>query len=263
MKRISIFHFTALCILLMSSNLLSQTHSFLSESTPTPDVLGPAPIIWWLGINAGMNLNQHSGDFITTECNCVYKDMSGSGLLFGGELSHKMSDDFGFVIKVLYDDKRASATNDTSENTIVLDEQGNYLGDYILPYERKLDVRLSYLNVNPMLQWYPLWGLYVQVGPTLSMRLNASYDYTKKQKDAGYVFKSNNQSETSIEKLDIPESQSLRLDLRAGVGYNLKLSRNMIFAPEVLFDYPLTKISSDDNWMVQTIHIIGVLKIAL
>ena len=238
----------------------SQTFSTsFSESPPTPDVLSPAPVIWWLGIEAGVNFNQHSGTFVTQDCRCTFSDGSGKGAILGAELSHKFSDEIGIAVKLLYDDKSASYTKDTLKLTLLQD-----YSKVPINYQRTLDTKLTYLTLNPMLELFPLWGFYLMLGPAISFRLGASYEMTEKILDDNYIYVDNSQNQISIEnKTDIPNAQSIRLDIRVGAGYNLKLSRDVMFAPEISFGYPLTKISDKDNWLAQTLHVVGVLKFSL
>lgn len=263
MKHIFLTSFFLFALVFCSS---LQAQPFAAESAPMPDVLGPAPVIWDLGLQLGMNLNQHTGDFQTQICNCTFANGSGKGVLLGAELSHKFNDDVGFAFKFLYDDKRATYDRRTREETLVLvvDESGKFVSTQLpLDYNNIADVRFSYAVFNPVIEIFPLWGLYILAGPAVGIRLKSTYEYKKSFVDPGYYFIDNDQPENTIESADIPGSESIRIDIRAGLGYNLKLSRTAYFAPEVSFDYPISKISSDDNWFARALHVVGVLKIRL
>jgi hypothetical protein len=135
----------------------------------------------------------------------------------------------------------------------------------MLEYRRELSVKLAYFTLSPMIELFPVGGLYVMAGPSVGVRVTSTQEYTKSLTDENYEFVPNDDVSIRVDKDsgDIPEAESLRLDLRAGIGYNLRLSKHVSFAPEVSYIYPLTNISTDDDWSASAIHLVGVLKIAI
>jgi hypothetical protein len=243
----------------------AQFHAPAPASPLPPDVLGPAPRIWWFGPLVGVNLTEHGGDISTGFCDCTFRDGSGTGFRIGAELGHMFNPQWGFAVKLFYDDMQAQYSNQILEKAPVWDPDPDKIEDVISNYERKLDVRLSYFVLNPMLHFYPVGGLYLMAGPGIGFSSTSTMEYTKTNLD-GYIFKRNGE-ETAVIDRDSGEIQnvnSLRLDLRAGIGYALRLGRNISFAPEVTYNFPFTTISSsDDDWEASAINITAVLRIAI
>lgn len=258
---------TTLLVLLactVSTGRLAAQQFFSSlPSKPRPDVLSPDPSLWWLGINAGLNLNTHSGDIITDYCQCRFVDPTGRGALFGVELSHQFNPDIGFVIKLLFDDKSAKTSSDTVKDAVVMNDVDGSQSTQRLSYTRNFNSKLQYLTVFPAIQVFPLWNFYLFAGPALSFPIAPKYTVDEKMNDPGFVYLENRKTEITLQNEGIPSIESPRLDIRGGIGLNLKLSRDVMFAPEVSFGYPLNKVNNDDNWLASTLHLVGVLKFRL
>ncbi len=228
------------------------------QAAPPPSVLHPAPSQWWIGPLAGANLNSHTGDFVTDFCDCGFEDGSGTGMSLGLEIGHYLSSTFAIALKAMYSDLRADYSYQIREDAEVL---GEGLVEDVL-FERRNTVVLGYFMIHPVLQLHPIRGLYVFAGPALGVSTTATQEYTKVVTDERFDFELGD-SETRIvsrDTGDLPRAESLRADLRFGVGANLRLSRSILFAPEVSYAYPLTTISDDDNWSAEAIHLIGVFK---
>jgi len=227
------------------------------SSVPPPGVLSPDPSKWWIGPQIGANLNTHSGDFITDFCECSFEDGSGIGFGMGVEIGHFLSSSFAFAVKVLYDDLRADYAYNITLPTEVENE-----GILDIPYERKNSVVLSYLMVNPVLQFYPVSLLYVFAGPAIGVSGTATQEYTLQLADENFEYVIGDPTTNLVEKDsgEIPRVESLRADVRAGIGANIRIGRGISFSPEVSYALPLTRISDDENWEAAAVRLIGVFK---
>jgi len=244
----------------------AQFHAPAPAPPLPPDVLGPAPRVWWFGPLIGVNLVEHSGDYTTGFCECTFSDGSGTGFRIGAELGHMFNPQWGFAVKLFYDDMQAQYSNQVFKMADWVDEETGESGKDNTTFERKLDVRLSYVVLNPMLHFYPFGGLYLMAGPGIGFASTSTIEYTKTVLDDQYLIYRNDEETAVIDRDsgDIPDVNSLRLDIRAGIGYALRLGRNITFAPEVTYNLPLTTISSsEDNWQASAINITGVLRIAI
>ncbi len=240
----------------------AQFHAPAPAPPLPPDVLGPAPRVWWFGPLIGVNLVEHSGDYTTGFCDCTFSDGSGTGFTIGAELGHMFNPQWGFAVKLFYDDMQAQYSNQVIEMATVKNESEKVQANF----ERNLDMRLSYFVLNPMLHFYPFGGLYLMAGPGIGFASTSTIEYTKTILDDQFIY-DRNLKETAVidrDSGDIPDVNSLRLDIRAGIGYALRLGRNITFAPEVTYNFPLTTISSsNDDWKASAINITGVLRIAI
>ncbi|MDT8324138.1 MAG: hypothetical protein RRA94_08510 [Bacteroidota bacterium] len=257
------FFFSAALLLLLHAAATPAGAQFRSamHSAPPPSVLHPAPSNWWIGPMAGANLNTHSGDFTTDFCDCDFEDGSGAGLSVGLEVGHYLSSTFAVALKAVYSDLRADYSYQILEDAEVIDEG---LVEDVL-FERRNTVILGYFMLHPVLQLHPVNWLYLFAGPAVGVKTTATQEYTKVVTDERFAFELGD-GDTRIVSRDtgeLPRAESLRADLRIGIGANLRLSRSILFAPEASFGYPITTISDDDNWSAQAFHLIGILKFEL
>jgi hypothetical protein len=257
---LSRFFFLAAPLLLLCGAATPVNAQFRSgmQSAPPPGVLHPAPSRWWIGPQAGANLNSHSGDFVTDFCDCGFEDGSGAGMSIGFEVGHFLSSTFAVALKAVYSDLRADYSYEILEDAEVRDE--GTVRDVL--FERRNTVVLGYFMIHPVLQLHPVNGLYVFAGPAVGVRTTATQEYTKVVTDERFVYELGDPDTRIVSRDtgDLPRAESLRADLRVGIGANLRLSRGILFAPEVSYGYPLTTISDDDNWSAEAFHLIGVLK---
>jgi len=252
--------------------LQAQFYTMANFPMP-PDVLSPQPKQWWIGPQLGVNINAHNGGFITDYCNCEFKNGKGNGLTLGVEFGKKPEPWFAYGVRILYSAYQAKFNNFITELSMVLevDENGNPVGGPIeenVLFERTNEVKLSYLIVNPMVQLYPLGGLYIMAGPGLGFTMKKDATYTKTIVPEGYTFYTagNPDSPTSFvveeDSGNIRDTKTMRLDLRIGLGYNVRLGEDVDLAPEIAYDLPLTEISSAfPGWNVNSIHLSAILKI--
>ncbi|MBN1448102.1 MAG: outer membrane beta-barrel protein [Bacteroidetes bacterium] len=256
----------ALLFFLTAASDLSLAQ-FRSEFAPTPppDVLSPAPSRWWIGPQLGAGLNTHSGDFVTDFCNCGFEDGSGTGFAIGFEVGHFLSESFAVALKLAHNDFRADYAYRLILPTEVIDEQTMETMTIDVEHERRNTVVVSYLMLNPVLQFYPFSGLYVHVGPAVGVNTTATQEYAMSAVGEEYsIYIGDPESRIVDEDSgDLPGAESFRADLRFGLGFNIRLGRNILFSPEASYAYPLTRISDDDNWTAESILLLGVLKFEL
>lgn len=233
---------------------------FSFGSAPPPDVLHPAPSQWWIGPQIGVNLNTHEGEYFTDFCECAFKDGSGTGLTAGVEIGHMLAPWLGVALKLVYNDLQAQyeypiRLPTTTEDDEIID----------VNYMRELDVRLGYILLHPVVQIQPLPFIYLFAGPAIGIRTTAKHDYTLRINDPGVEFLYTGLDEHLVKEDsgEIPNAESFRADVRAGLGLNLGIGRGLRLAPEVSYGIPLTTIADDDDWKAAAIHITAVLKIDL
>jgi hypothetical protein len=257
--------FRLIVLLLLLPPALAAQHARFAA--PMPDVLSPEPRVSWIGLIGGANLNTHDGAFETSCAECRFSDGSGSAAMFGVEYGRRFNAPIGFAVKLLYDDKTADYTTVLNGGMRMTVEEGTGIIEYRpLNVERSSTVFLSYATLNPMLQLYPLKHLYLMAGPAVGFKLRAQYNERERLMDEGYTFvETGTRERTAIseDSADVPEAASMRLDLRAGIGYNLALSERVAFSPEVIYELPLSSIAESDSWKASTLHLSAVLKIYL
>lgn len=231
-----------------------------------PDVLSPAPRTAWIGPLAGVNLNTHTGEFVPELCKeCEFTGGDGTGIVVGVEYGRKLNNSFGFAIKGMYDDKQALFKKPLPNVTrVVYDPQTQQSSSAQINTERSATIALSYLVLNPVVQFFPFGDFYLMAGPGIGVGINSKYTLKERIVDEGYTYNENGEVEVTLETdTEIAEAESVRFDLRAGAGYNIRLSETVMLAPEVIYELPLTNVRSAGDWQVKTIRIAAVLKFAL
>ena len=83
-----------------------------------------------------------------------------------------------------------------------------------------------------LLKYSPIENFYLAFGPSLGIKISAT---TK--------------NDVNGEEYEPKIVTSPILDLKAGIGYNVKISDEFVITPEALFAYPLNNVlnTSDDN----------------
>ncbi|MBE0644316.1 MAG: outer membrane beta-barrel protein [Bacteroidetes bacterium] len=230
-------------------------------ASPPPSVLSPDPSVWWIGPQLGLNINAHKGDFVTDVCQCSFENGSGVGVSAGIEIGHMFSGVFGVALKALYSDLSADYSYVIQRDAILKPTREIVQADF----ERQNVVKLGYFMINPVLQLHPFTGFYVFAGPAIGVRTVGTRTYTLVMVDERYFFDYEDPESKVVEddSGEIPEAENVRMDFRAGFGVNIRLGRSFLFSPEVSYNFPLSNISSDNNWKAEAIHLIGVFKFEL
>jgi hypothetical protein len=231
------------------------------QAAPPPGVLSPDPSVWWIGPQLGINIVSHKGDFVSDFCQCSFENGSGIGVSAGFEFGHMLSPVFGIAAKVIYSNMSADYSYIINRLALLLPDDEWVLADF----ERKNEVRLGYFMINPVLQFHPVPAFYLFAGPAIGVKTAGNRTYTLTVVDERYFWGLGDPTTKIVEQdsREIPEVEGTRVDLRAGLGANIRFGRKFLFSPEVSYNMPLSKISSDDNWKAEAIHIIGVFKFEL
>ncbi|MDH7514967.1 MAG: hypothetical protein QHI48_03700 [Bacteroidota bacterium] len=227
---------------------------------PPPDVLSPEPRPWMLGVIVGADMNRHRGDFLPECEECSFHDGSGTGILAGLQVERILPPSLGVALRVLYDDYRASYTETlTGQRRQVSD--GTFA---TIDVERTMDVELPYLTVNPSVELFMFRNLYLFAGPAVGFPLRSRYRVVERLLDESFVYYETNTNEKVIGRevwTAVPDETALRFDIRAGIGFNVKVGRSVILAPQAMYAYPLTTISSSDkDWKSESFSAALVLK---
>ncbi|MAT39207.1 MAG: hypothetical protein CL946_06355 [Ectothiorhodospiraceae bacterium] len=263
---ITSFSILALLFVLNGQSAAQVFHAEPKQPAPPPAVLFPEPTYWFLGIIAGVNINQHEGDFITRSCERRFFEASGTGIHVGLQLEHMLEPYLGVAVKVLYNSFDADGVTFAPKvPTKVVDEATGTESELPLDLEYTSNVTLGYVTVNPVLELFPIGGLYLFGGPAVGLRVTSTYDCFARIVEPGFVFVSTGTETAENEQgvIDVPSAEGIRLDVRGGIGCNLRLGKKVTFAPEVSYIFPLTLISDDDDWKANAISAVAVLKIHL
>jgi hypothetical protein len=240
--------------------------SFAPE--PMPDVLTPEPRRWFFGLFGGLNLNEHPGTFKPDSCaECIFSDGSGKGAFFGLQIEYKPRPFIGLSVKAAFDDKRADYSRPLpGRKRVVIDATtGQTDSNVVLDFERTSTVYLSYFMINPMVELFPVKNLYVMGGVAFGFPIRKNYQIKERVLDPNFTFRETGTNELTVrdaataEVLDVKS----RIDARVGAGYNIPLSPMVSLSPEVIYEFPLSTITSAAGWEAKSLHLLAVLKLTL
>lgn len=214
---------------------------------PPPSVLDPDPKPWWFGVGIGGVLVSHSGSFTTPVCDCRFSEGSGTTFTLHAEVGRKLFPALALSLRMSWFDLGAEAKTDITRMTVVLGQPDRIP----LQYTRTLTTELGYLVLTPTLSLYPFEeGLYLSAGLTAGLSLKSTYRYEESLHSADYVYVENDASVVRVteDEGDLPDPTSLRLGVRAALGYDLWLSYRTTLTPEVAYSSPLNDISAQPGW---------------
>ncbi len=221
------------------------------------------------GLFGNINLNQYNADFLGTQLpfpSCCPKFENGSGIGFSAGLlfEYPLIQNLFLGVRMGYYD--LSGKLSAQEPVIVYDYIRNIETDGI--FEHILDTKLSFIGIEPMLNYRLFDNLYIHLGATLGL-LNISKTYSLEEtivKPDNGVFENNRRQRLRTTDADIENLTSFKASLLAGLSYEIPIVSNgeWIIAPEVIFNYMMTNLVTTDNfdWKINTLRLGTSLKYA-
>ncbi len=160
---------------------------------------------WRIGFNGGINYNLQALGLQFLDTTGVFnffpfESIDGTGIhpyanLFG---EYHSGDWWGAQLRVGFDDRSAVST------------------DHTLPVEKKFDISISYLTIEPLLRVNPLdaAGLYLVGGPLIGINLNTEAEFTPAPGEAP-------------QKLEIDDINPVTVGFSGGLGWDFVLGDRM------------------------------------
>jgi len=165
---------------------------------------------------------------------------------------------FDFQIRADY--HSLNGTLSATETTEVLGPSGTpVLG----AFQHTLIATLATIGIEPMLGIRVIGDLYVHAGLSAGILVSKKYSQQEEiiQPDGGGTFEDSNGNDTHSRVRNnlsgtIPNASSFQLAALGGISYMLPLnrSRTLFLAPEIFYNFGITKIASDLTWRVNSIR---------
>jgi|GEM_PF-1090700 len=216
---------------------------------PRDPILEPGGRPLLVGLFGGPTFNSHTGQFTVTEngivC-CVFDGGSGIGIVGGAKAFIPFGDAFGVSPRISYEDRSGTYTQET--------EAFSFLGANnqveTLRFHDELGMNLPSVTIDALATYtFTSFGLYAALGPSAGILVGK--DYTKTETipgPNGVTFKNSGGTSVTINSGNLGTANTLQLGARGGLGAAFPIAGGAVtLNPEVLYTFPLTKVSSVDE----------------
>ncbi len=226
-----------------------------SVPEPRDKILYPGFRSMLVGPYLGLNYNMHDGLFYTTENDlvcCGFNKGDGFAPVVGVKAFFPLSDRWWFSPRLVYEGRGGEFTGDAQPLPIL--GRDNQVEELLEEYT--LNVTMHTVNVDAFAAYDILPDrLYVQAGPSLSVVASKNFRKTVRIVGPPGVTYLDQVTEKEVYNGDMDITESVFFSLRAGVGYFLRISRKLFVNPEVLYSYPLTRVSTDNEWKAGAVQV--------
>ncbi len=228
---------------------------------PADRILFPGAVrMSFIGPFGGIDFAMHRGNFSTMDngilC-CSFENGDGLGPAAGFKAFLPLVSSLEFSPRILYENPRGEFTALLQRYPI---RGFNNKIEYA-DLESKLETDLHMVTLDLLAGWMfdPL-RVYVAAGPSLCM-LVANH-FLKREtilSPPGVSYIDGGNSRVLYDDA-FPMTNEFHFSLRGGVGARIALGGSLHLNPEVLYAYPLTKVSKEGDWKVSTVQAtLGVL----
>lgn len=265
--------------LLVAAMAVSAVSGLMAQDLSNPLMPAPTKSTVLIGPVFGYNRSMHTVDLASFDENTCPRFSNGqdNGIYFGlsweqplGEAKESTS---SIITRVLY--STLPSTLSVTENPLptlatVQNTNEDKITDVGYQHNQKITYSVASLEVcyklNPFTNAVPLG---FTLGPTfdfaLSKKQRQTFEITspnnarfKRLPDAqlaelGYTYENNDRT-LVIRDGDIPNSQSFRLGLKAGVQYEI-LMNEWLIVPAMYYNLALVNLSSAEDWRVNALQI--------
>lgn len=240
-----------------SNNDVSLMSALFNASPIQPgdeNVFSPDQTTIFVSGFVGFNNNMNLGDF-NAKCDCEFDGKFGIakfGLAFGGDVTYVFSREWGVMTKVYYDDKHTNETLERDVNEPI--DVGSQVIIRPVRHEEKVKVTLAYAALGLFMRYQPrLERWYVFAGSTIGKNVSNKIEQTSTILTPDLTFRDGT-TERIVSQDPIDGRNNIRAEGLIGAGYDFMMSPRVFLSPEVHVAYPITKISTDDNWKVLSIR---------
>ncbi len=209
------------------------------------------PVVW-LGLHGGISMNDHHGNFngFTGTARCgTFTSGSGNGFFLGHLIEWNLNDVIALSPRMTYS---------TLDGTLKAPDKFISVlpPDYNIPTliqtEHTLETKFSYLAFEGLVKITPLpipFAFYGGAGVGIVWNKTFTQDENIVS-PSGIDF-------TTSKKIngDIPDASSFRASLLAGAAYDIYLDDNIILAPEIMYNFPLTNVGRSLDWKISSLHV--------
>lgn len=229
-----------------TSKLPTRRQAFIDPVVSNTEILS-------LGLHGGFGMTSHTGAFrgapSTVSCCPEFSSGSGSGLVFGLDVSLPLSDQLRLLGRINLQGLDGSFT--TTEPTTV--RIGNLPAE--TSFLHTFDASLSMIALEPALE-YRLGGLGIVAGLRLGILSGGTYKQVDElaDKTIPYTFP-NGEQVFQNESGDLTDLSTMQIGALAGVRYHVALGTNLSIVPEVMYAPNFSTLNADMDWGVSSLRV--------
>jgi hypothetical protein len=244
-------------LLLLAGLCLANQQALRGEGPegPADRILFPAAVrMNFIGPFGGIVFAMHRGTFSAMEngilC-CSFEKGDGLGPAAGVRAFLSLVSSLEFSPRILYENPRGEFTALLQRYPI----RGSNNTIEFVDLENKLETDLHMITLDLLVDWmYDPLCIYVAAGPSLSMLI--ANHFLKSEtivSPPGVSYLDGGSSRVLLDD-GFSMTNNFHLSLRGGVGARIALGGSLHINPEVLYSYPLTKVSKEGDWKVSTVQ---------
>lgn len=225
---------------------------------PGGDVLRPGgpSLPWYLGIDGGITYSSfYNGPVILAPLKNPYNSSpaaqrsamadagNGIGVYFGAAVDVSLSKSIGLMGKLAYNTRKGEFSSRSREAFSLLPPDTTDL-------VQNTTWNFRYISLDVLLRFQLMEkSLYVLVGPSFNFLSGNTVKLEEQvlNPNAFYVEEDGtmtHQLKTLSSETDISNVEKTRVELKAGLGWWIRLDKKLFLTPEVLFGFPLTHLLS-------------------
>lgn len=226
--------------------------------------------VFYYGLHAGVNLNNHNADFRTLpgypNCCPKFESGSGSGLSFGALFEYPVVSYLNIALRVGYSQldgtmKVTQKIGNTEIRSTVFPNETSDITDAVSEYQIKSQVGI--IGIEPGVVFIPTNNLDIFVGLRFGIGAGQSFDQKETLvSPSGVVFKeSGTKSRNEFTGQSIPDFKSLLIHGMVGAGYEFPIGKFSRVVPNIRYFVPFGDISSV-TWSISNLELGAELKLA-
>jgi outer membrane protein OmpA-like peptidoglycan-associated protein len=218
-----------------------------------------------IGIFGNYLLNSHTGNFINIpdveSCCKKYDNATNGGFSLGGLFEMPMSNIFGIQARLGYAGLGATLTKQ------------DFIGYALDANDQVIEANAAFTLKMPIHSIFLEPGIYLtpfdfplrfNINLDANYLLSINFEENEELLSAKNVHFLNGTSPTMINSTgSLSKAASFLIGASAGLSYDIKLSKNLILAPEVSYQYNFTSVMSDIDWKVNSFRAGIALKYAI
>lgn len=260
LPRAIIFSLIFLCIALQISTAQVNYTTLFSE-LPGGDVLRPegGKSPWFIGIDGGITYSSfNGGPLILIGFTNPYNTLpsaqrfitldkgNGLGFLFGAAVDVPLSKNIGIIGKLSYNTRSGKFTANQQFPLVTLLPPDTTL----ITISQDLSWQFRYISFDILLRVQLMdKSLYLLVGPSFNSLSSNSAKLDERIVSPNAFYTQTNGSLTSFTSLsaeqEIKGLKSMRIELKAGLGWWVQINEKLFLTPEVLIGFPISKIADN------------------
>ena len=259
--------FHILFALFFAAPIASAQQATITPPDPFPipidKVLGPGGARFNIGLYGGIISNSHTGEFTLSEdglvC-CQFDGGNGIGptVALRGEYFPNRKGTWGIGARIAWEDQSAEFESGVEQLLIFGENNRPEQADF----QNQLDASLSGISFSPLFMFKLIdLDLYISAGPSITYFASPSFDKTEQILGPSGVTYLDGTTELSLPDIPVNNIESTYFSVMGGLDLRYPLSDNLSLGSEVFYRFPLTKISTDEDWKVS--NLIATLGVSL